>query len=268
MRRSWPFANRPRDVQLTIDAGFQLRTASIVAKYAQRSRRKGRSRRARSRHRRAARERKLSLAATTPADGTDPGPKRCWTARATDSIPLGRRSSWSQRRPRFASATSSATTTFICSRLPDGRVGAKIPGWGRPIRDDVLESHPHGSINLHDGLVRSCNAYFAQLAVKLGPEPLLAAAAELGIPLTQARDVRARVDATLPQIGYGQGDVVATPLRMARVAAAVASAVHATCAGKSARPAKRGRQLDAASQRLPTPFSEAGIGASARPLHA
>ena len=31
------FRNRPRDVQLTIDAGFQLRTASIVAKYAQRS---------------------------------------------------------------------------------------------------------------------------------------------------------------------------------------------------------------------------------------
>ena len=115
------------------------------------------------------------------------------------------------------------TTPFICSRLPDGRVGARIPGWGRPIRDDVLESHPHGSINLHDGLVRSCNAYFAQLAVKLGPEALLAAAAELGIPLTQARDVRARVDATLPQIGYGQGDVVATPLRMARVAAAIAS---------------------------------------------
>ena len=71
--------------------------------------------------------------------------------------------------------------------------------------------------------MRSCNAYFAQLAVKLGPEALLAAAAELGIPLTQARDVRARVDATLPQIGYGQGDVVATPLRMARVAAAIAS---------------------------------------------
>jgi peptidoglycan glycosyltransferase len=116
-----------------------------------------------------------------------------------------------------------ANTTFICSRLPDGRVGAKIPGWGRPVRDDILESHPHGSINLHDGLVRSCNAYFAQLAVKLGPEPLLAAAAQLGIELTQANDVRARVDATLPQIGYGQGDVVATPLRMARVAAAIAS---------------------------------------------
>ena len=116
-----------------------------------------------------------------------------------------------------------AATTFTCSRLPDGRVGARIPGRGRPIRDDILESHPHGSIDLHAGLVRSCNAYFGQLAVKLGPGPLLAAAAQLGIQLTQASDLRARVDATLPQIGYGQGDVVATPLRMARVAASIAS---------------------------------------------
>ena len=49
------------------------------------------------------------------------------------------------------------------------------------------------------------------------------AAGQLGIALTQGRDPRTRVNATLPQVGYGQGDVVATPLRMARVAAAIAS---------------------------------------------
>jgi cell division protein FtsI/penicillin-binding protein 2 len=32
-----------------------------------------------------------------------------------------------------------------------------------------------------------------------------------------------RLRSTLPQAGYGQGDVVATPLRMARVAAALAN---------------------------------------------
>ena len=122
----------------------------------------------------------------------------------------------------------------------------------------MLESHPHGSINLHDGLVRSCNAYFAQLAVKLGPEALLAAAAELGIPLTQARDVRARVDATLPQIGYGQGDVVATPLRMARVAAAVASdGVLRDVRWQKSRPAAEkgvGSLFDLASQKDSRPL--------------
>src|SRR5204862_834197 len=71
--------------------------------------------------------------------------------------------------------------------------------------------------------VHSCNAYFAQLAVKLGSQPLVEAASRLGISLTPASAAVARVRETLPQIGYGQGDVVATPLRMARAAAAVAS---------------------------------------------
>jgi cell division protein FtsI/penicillin-binding protein 2 len=51
----------------------------------------------------------------------------------------------------------------------------------------------------------------------------MAVAGQLGIALTQERHGRERVKDTLPQIGYGQGDVVATPLRMARVAAAIAS---------------------------------------------
>jgi peptidoglycan glycosyltransferase len=212
------FRDRPRDVQLTIDAGFQLRTAAIVARYAQRS------------------------GGTAAAIVLDPDTGELlasasypWPDRSgTDTEALLDRARYGLYPPgsTFKLVTASAalrerdelvTTPFICSRLPDGRVGARIPGWGRPIRDDVLESHPHGSISLHDGLVQSCNAYFAQLAVELGPDALLDAAAALGIPLTQARDVHARVDATLPQIGYGQGDVVATPLRMARVAAAIAS---------------------------------------------
>src|SRR5262249_25596709 len=72
-----------------------------------------------------------------------------------------------------------ARATFACTRLPDGRTGAKLPGWTRPVRDDVLDAHPHGTIDMHDGLVHSCNAYFAQLAVKLGPQPLVDCAARL-----------------------------------------------------------------------------------------
>jgi peptidoglycan glycosyltransferase len=107
--------------------------------------------------------------------------------------------------------------------LPDGRVGARINGWNRPIRDDVLDTHPHGTIDMHEGLVHSCNAYFAQLAVRLGPDPLLGTAARLGISLTPSKTPAQRVRETLPQVGYGQGDVVATPMRMARVAAAIAA---------------------------------------------
>ena len=54
------------------------------------------------------------------------------------------------------------------------------------IRDDVLDTHPHGTIDMHDGLVHSCNAYFAQLAVRVGPRSILDTANLLGISV--ARD--------------------------------------------------------------------------------
>jgi peptidoglycan glycosyltransferase len=118
----------------------------------------------------------------------------------------------------------SGAATYTCARLPNGRIGAVIPGWTRPVRDDVLDTQPHGTINMHEGFVHSCNAYFAQLATRLGPAPIVSIAARLGIPL--ARDSAAvlqRVKDTLPQVGYGQAEVVASPIRMATVAAAVAA---------------------------------------------
>lgn len=110
---------------------------------------------------------------------------------------------------------------FMCARLPDGRVGTTISRWG-VVRDDVLDTRPHGTIGMHDGLALSCNAYFAQLAVRVGPGALLDTAMLLGIPVARDNSI-SRLRATLPHAGYGQGDVVATPLRMARVAAAIAS---------------------------------------------
>ena len=221
------FLAKPRDVRLTIDAPLQLRTAAIVASYARRSAGKGAA---------------VVLDADTGellASASYPWPEESVTEGAIPIVaPDGDafldRARYGLYPPgsTFKLVTAAAAlrehdgsqrTVFACSRLSDGRVGSKIPGWDRPVRDDVLDSHPHGRIDLHDGLVRSCNAYFAQLAVRLGPDPLLAAAAQLGISLTQSRDARSRVNATLPQVGYGQGDVVATPLRMARVAAAIAS---------------------------------------------
>jgi peptidoglycan glycosyltransferase len=99
---------------------------------------------------------------------------------------------------------------------------------------------------MHEGLVHSCNAYFAQLAATLGPEPLIGTAARLGISLTPSKIPAQRVRDTLPQIGYGQGDVVATPMRMARVAAAIASEglLRETHQETNARPAEPDRFLD------------------------
>jgi len=99
--------------------------------------------------------------------------------------------------------------------------------------------------------------------MKLGPEALLDAAATLGISVTPGGSVE-RLRSTLPQAGYGQGDVVATPLRMARVAAALAnggvlSDAHVemldATAPKSGAPASAVKR-----ERLLSPASAATLG--------
>jgi cell division protein FtsW (lipid II flippase) len=217
--------NRPRDVRLTIDANLQLHVAAIVASYAGKA---------------AGRAAAVVLDTDTGellASASYPWPVSSGAATigaesVSDALMDRARYGLYPPGSTFKLITASAAlhqnvdlskTTWMCVRLPDGRVGAKINGWSRPIRDDVLDANPHGTINMHEGFVHSCNAYFAQLAVNLGPQPLLATANRLGISLTPASDAARRVQETLPQVGYGQGDVVATPLRMARAAAAIAS---------------------------------------------
>ena len=110
---------------------------------------------------------------------------------------------------------------FVCERLEDGRVGAHIPGWSRPVRDDRADTVPHGTLAMERALIVSCNAYFAQLGLKLGPDALLETAGLFEIPLGQPESPRQMRD-TLPFAAYGQGQVLATPFKMARVAATVA----------------------------------------------
>jgi peptidoglycan glycosyltransferase len=113
---------------------------------------------------------------------------------------------------------------FECKRLPDGRVGNVVRGWGRPVRDDVLDTTPHGSVDMARGIVVSCNAYFAQLGTYVvGAERLMKTAELFGINVASPNTAVQLRDA-LPQAAYGQGQVVATPLQMARVAGAIAGA--------------------------------------------
>lgn len=122
----------------------------------------------------------------------------------------------------FRAAAATASPTFRCVRLPDGRVGGRVPGASRPIRDDPLDRVPHGSVDLHRGLVVSCNAYFSDLAQHVGAAALFDAASAAQIT-TGAPPGAESLRRTLPYAGYGQGHVVASPLRMARVAAALAA---------------------------------------------
>ncbi len=109
--------------------------------------------------------------------------------------------------------------SFACKRLSDGRAGTVIPGWRRPIRDDIGD-RVHGTLNMGQAITVSCNAYFAQLGVyAVGSKALRETAAALGIDAGNESQVKQM----LPFAAYGQGPVVTTPLKMARVAATIAA---------------------------------------------
>jgi cell division protein FtsI/penicillin-binding protein 2 len=112
---------------------------------------------------------------------------------------------------------------YECKRLPDGRVGNYVKGWSRPIRDDIKDATPHGMVAMRQGVIISCNAYFAQLGTyKVQADALLETANLFGISVATPPTAKKLKDA-IPQASYGQGQVVASPMQMARVAATVAA---------------------------------------------
>ncbi|MBV8847267.1 MAG: FtsW/RodA/SpoVE family cell cycle protein [Bryobacterales bacterium] len=112
-----------------------------------------------------------------------------------------------------------ADRKYECRRLPDGRAGAVVDGWRRPIRDDIGD-HPHGALSMKQALTVSCNAYFAQLGTyDVGARSLHDTAALFEIP---AGDV-SEIAKMMPFSSYGQGPVLVTPFKMARVAATIAA---------------------------------------------
>jgi peptidoglycan glycosyltransferase len=87
------------------------------------------------------------------------------------------------------------------------------------IHDDIGDSS-HGTLSMERAIVVSCNAYFAQLGVyNVGPERLSETAKLLEIPAGDLADLKA----TMPFAAYGQGPVLVTPFKMARVAATIAA---------------------------------------------
>lgn len=242
------FLARSRDLRLTIDARLQFRVAEIVARVAERSP----NRRAAAVVLDPATGDLLALASYPwPEGGQAPAAGAREAAIGPDALLDRARYGLYPPGSTFKLLTAAAAlrrgpsmhrAVFSCSRLPDGRVGARIPGWARPVRDDVLDAEPHGAINMRHGLVRSCNAYFAQLALRLGPDALVDVAAPLGI-LVAPGNARRRVADTLPQAGYGQGDVLTTPLKMARVAAAFAADGEAHEVGWERRAAPRKKDV-------------------------
>jgi len=108
---------------------------------------------------------------------------------------------------------------FQCRSLGDGRCGTVIAGWNRPIKDDIGD-HAHGTLDMERAIAVSCNAYFAQLGVHdVGSKRLAETAEELGISTGDPAELRK----ALPFAAYGQGPVLISPFKMARVSAAIAA---------------------------------------------
>jgi cell division protein FtsI/penicillin-binding protein 2/cell division protein FtsW (lipid II flippase) len=109
--------------------------------------------------------------------------------------------------------------TFQCRPVAGGRGGAVIPGWRRVIKDDIGDA-AHGTLDMRQAITVSCNAYFAQLGVYcVGAGPLRETLHLLGLPDADP----AELQAMLPFAAYGQGPILATPLKVARVSAAIAA---------------------------------------------
>ena len=217
--------NRKRDVQMSIDSRLQVKAAQILQAHLQKLRKQ-----------------KGAVVVMDPDTGdllasvTYPWPAQMPPALGPDDgiDELLDRARYGLYPPgsTFKIVTAAAalrvdpmspTLKYECKGLPDGRVGNFIKGWGRPIRDDIADRTPHGSVDMHKGVVVSCNAYFAQLGTyKVGADALLKTADLFGISVANPNTPQKLKDA-MPQAAYGQGQVVASPFQMARVAATIAN---------------------------------------------
>lgn len=86
-----------------------------------------------------------------------------------------------------------------------------------------LSDHPsmraHGTLGLRDAMRLSCNLYFAHLAIALQPNALYETASALGFQHVPQPDEMA---AELPDCGFGQGKILASPLEVANLMATIA----------------------------------------------
>jgi cell division protein FtsW (lipid II flippase) len=98
-----------------------------------------------------------------------------------------------------------------------------VKGWPKPIHDHGGDQ-PHGSPDLATAIAVSCNVYFGQLGLALGPEPLRALHdAGLEVGYGGALDPGDAGSRQLASTAFGQGVMVMNTMQAARMVAAIAS---------------------------------------------
>ena len=138
---------------------------------------------------------------------------------------------------------SSATTDW--DETIEDKGWFKLPGQDRVYRDwswTKDNSGGQGEVNLHRAIYRSSNVYFYDLASRMEVDSLLGFAGQFGFGRNLALDIPQASSGLLPtpewkrnvknqpwypgdsvNLGIGQGDLLATPLQMATVAATIAN---------------------------------------------
>jgi peptidoglycan glycosyltransferase len=217
-------SERPRDVELTIDARLQVRVADILARGVRAA---GRSRGAAAVVDAASGEVLAAVSYPWPEQAALDGGVPVDPDARLDRVRYGTYPPGSTLKLMTAAAVLElrpelAASRHMCARLPDGRVGTRLPGVGRPIRDDALDHSPHGHIGLDEALRVSCNAYFAQLGRAAGADALLGMASRFRVDLANPNTA----DRLRPQIAYaafGQGEATVRPMRLLGITAAIAN---------------------------------------------
>jgi cell division protein FtsI/penicillin-binding protein 2 len=213
--------DRPRDVRMSIDARLEVKVAAILRNQLKQS---GQLKGAAVAMDPATGDLLAAVSLPLPDEGAPNQEANPYLDRARYGLyPPGSTFKVVTAMAALRKDAQLAHKSYQCERLPDNRVGAFLKNIKRPIRDDVQDKNPHGTLDLERGLVVSCNAYFAQLGLyDVGAEALHDTAALLGIAASSP-DTAAELKKALAQSAYGQGEVVASPFQMARVAATVAN---------------------------------------------
>ena len=100
----------------------------------------------------------------------------------------------------------------------------------------------HGSVNMHDAIMKSCDVFFYTMADRLGIDAMAAMARKLGLGKTTGLGLPAEKPGIVPDeewklgrygqswqggdtinVGIGQGYVIATPLQLATMTARIAN---------------------------------------------
>ncbi len=135
-----------------------------------------------------------------------------------------------------------ADQTFACVEKDKQGPLYTQKGWPNPVHDHSGD-RPHGQPGLVEAIAVSCNVYFAQLGVALGPEPFAQLRDDgVEIGFSSKLDVGAAGTRQLASSAFGQGAMVMSVLQAARMVTAIANAgqymvcpleIPATCAAQN-----------------------------------